>query len=296
RELPPAEISFNVDEETYSAHIECLNSEFDIRGLNPDEFPSLPEVEVKKEFNIDRELLKEMIDEVKFTTAGEETQPSLTGALMLVSGNIIRFVATNTYRLAYSQREIEDMPEEDISIIIPGDSLNELSHLLEGEGKANLRLDKSHVCFQFADIVLISRLIEGDFPNYEHVMPDKYNTKVEVEKAEFHQAVKRASLVAREDSNVLQLEIDNDIMIINTLETESGKAHEELEINMEGDRQKININAGYLLDVFRVLKKDTLDLELIDNINPLSIKRLEGKEVYIYLIMPIRQEDERGSQ
>lgn len=287
RELPAADIHFEVDPEHYRLYLKCLNSEFNIKGYQPDEFPQLPEVDQAQRLSVPADIFKEMVDEVKFSTSTDQTQPSLTGGLMAISREDIRLVTTNTYRLAYSRHKLENDLERDILAILPGGTLNELSNLIVAQGEIEIIINDNYVCFNINDIVLISRLIEGNFPNYQQVIPKEYNTRLKVDRDELLKAVKRTSLIARLDSNVISLSVKTDEMNITTVDSDSGDAHESLEIELEGAEQKINIDAGYLLDVLKVLKDDVVIMEMIGPLNPLTIKKSENDN-YIYLIMPVR--------
>jgi len=292
RELPADEISFQVDEGNYQAKIKCLNSRFTLKGYQADEFPQLPEVEGALSFNFNSLTLKEMIEEVKFSTSTDQTQPTLTGGLLVLSPGEISLVATNTYRLAHSKRKLNDNLNEldkEIKVILPGTTLNELNHLIvdEEEGEMNILLNESYVRFSFNEIVFISRLIEGQFPNYKQVIPVDFKSSVKIDRIEFLNAVKRVSLIARLDSNVITLAVNRDQMSISSTSTEYGDALELVEIELEGEEQTINIDANYLMDVLRTLKNELVNILLIGPMNPLTIKKYPEDE-YIYLIMPIR--------
>lgn len=287
RELPDETINFNVNPETFEADINCINSEFNIKGFNPEEFPQLPEVNIPQEVNISTDKFKTMIEEVNFSTSTDQTQPALTGVLTIIDTDNIKMIATNTYRLAYSEINVETEIEEKIKAILPGDTLNELSHLLESKETIKMLINPNYISFNFQDITVISRLIEGEFPNYNQVIPDDYNTEIKVEKTKLKKAVKRVSLIARLDSNIISLAVEKNKMIINSTETETGHAHEEIDIKLNGPEQNINIDAGYLLDVLKVLKEEEVTIQLIGPLNPLIIKRNDEKK-YIYLIMPVR--------
>ena len=294
RELPKEEINFKADLEKYQADIKCLTSEFNIKGYDPEEFPQLPEVNIPDKLNISAKKINKLLNEVKFSISNDESQPALTGALMEISENNLTMVATNTYRLAFSKINIssENIEKQDeiSKIILPGNTLNELSRLLpDKEEPVEILINSNYSSFNFNNITVLSRLIEGQFPNYEQVIPDEYNTNITINKRELQQAVKRASLIARENSNVISLSTNDNILTIDSVDSETGKAHEEVEIETEGPEQNINVDADYLLDVFKIIETDKITINLIGPINPLTIKKDDN---YIYLIMPIRPENQ----
>ncbi len=289
RELPKEEINLKVDSDNYECEISCPPSRFNIKGYAPEEFPQLPQVEEPIELEFPQEILKSMIEEIRFSTATDETQPALTGAFFELQENELTMAATNTYRLACTNRKIDfDLPEEKIEIILPAKTLNELYNLLEDEGKINIYLSSNYIKFKFNEIILISRLIEGQFPNYKQVIPEEYKSKIIVDREKLHKAVKRAAVIAKLDSNVLHLSTKDEKLIINSLDSEDGHAHEEVFMQIEGPDQEINIDANYLIDVLKVVKEDKVVLELIGPLNPLSLRKKGKEEEYIYLIMPVR--------
>src|SRR6056297_359628 len=277
RELPNEDINFTVDLEKFRANINCLNSQFTINGYNPEEYPQLPDVSIPTELEIPAAKLKNIIEEVEFSTSTDQTQPVLTGALMVLKDEKIEMVSTNKYRLAYSKVENKNNIEEKLEIIIPGSTIKEISNLLEEEGTVDMKVNENYASFEFNDIIVVSRLIEGKFPNFQQVIPDEKNTTITINKEYLQSAVKRASLIARLDSNVVSLKSEDNRLIIESEETDSGSAHEEVPIQLEGENHKISIDASYLLDVLKVIKK-------------------EKSEDYIYLIMPIRPGNEEEGE
>ncbi len=288
RELPSANISFNVDTDHYQVKIKCLNSNFTLKGYQADEFPQLPEVEDALKINLSSDKFNRMIEEVKFSTSTDQTQPALTGGLLVLSHENINLVTTNTYRLAYSKMNNKNTLKKEIKSILPGTTLNELNHLIVNEDEnIELLLNDSYIRFTFNDIIFISRLIEGQFPNYKQVLPDKFNSQIKIDRIELLNAVKRASLIARLDSNVISIKITGDEMTITSTSTEYGNAHEVIEVKLEGPEQSIDIDASYLTDVLKILKDEVITLEMIGPLNPLTVKK-ESNNDYIYLIMPVR--------
>lgn len=294
RELPNEEIDFEVNLERYRANINCLNSQFTINGYNPEEYPQLPDVNIPTELEIPSAKLKKIISEVEFSTSSDQTQPVLTGALMVLENDQIKMVSTNKYRLAYSKIENKNDIDEKLNIIIPGATIKEISSLLEEEGTVEMKVNENYASFNFNDIIVVSRLIEGKFPNFEQVIPDEKNTTITVNKEYLQSAVKRASLIAKLDSNIVSLKSKDNSLIIESEDSDSGSAHEEVPITLEGENHKISIDASYLLDVLKVLEEEKVKLDLIGSLNPLVLKK-EDSDDYIYLIMPIRpgnEEDE----
>jgi len=288
RELPDEEIYFNLNTDKWQAEIKCLSSLFKINGYDPDEFPNLPEVNKNAEFNFPAVKLKNMIEKVIISTSSDETQPVLTGALFVIKPEEVRMISTNTYRLSYIEADMKTNIDKNVEVILPGSTLQELNSLLKEEGSAEIVIDENYVKFKFNGIVFISRLIEGEFPNYELVIPDEFNSEFYADLSRLYKAVKRASLIARLDANIIKLKAVNNMLEIDSIEGNSGYAHEEVKIEMNGNEQNINIDAGYLLDVLKVLDEEEVKFEMIGPLNPLVIKSEQDK--FIYLIMPVRSQ------
>ena len=291
RELPNEYINIDLNKDKWQLEIKCLNSLFNINGYDPDEFPSLPQVEESANFTLPSIKFKEMIKKVRISTSKDETQPALTGALFEVKPEEVRMVSTNTYRLSYIDSPLKTDVNDKIEVILPGSTLQELSNLLEDEGSVEIEVDSNYARFTFSGIELISRLIEGKFPNYELVIPDESNSKFTADLSQVHGAVKRASLIAKLDANIISLSADDGLMEINSAEGSSGYAHEEVKIDIEGPEQKINIDAGYFIDVLKVLDSEEINIEMIGPLNPLVVKfEADDGGKFIYLIMPVRSQ------
>ena len=291
RELPDEEIKIEVNQDKWQLQIKCIKSLFKINGYDPDEFPNLPQVEESAKFILPSSKFKEMIKKVRISTSKDETQPALTGALFEVEPETVKMVSTNTYRLSYIEAPLQTSVNEKIAVILPGSTLQELNNLLEDEGSVEIEVDNNYVRFTFSGIEVISRLIEGKFPNYELVIPDESNSKFSADLSKLHRAVKRASLIAKLDANIITINVDAGLMEINSAEGSSGYAHEEVSIDIEGPEQKINIDGGYFIDVLKVLDSEEINIEMIGPLNPLVVKsETEAGDKFIYLIMPVRSQ------
>ncbi len=290
RELPEGILEFSVDQSEYSAEIITESSEFLLRGFKPEEFPELPEVDITTSFSLEADRFKDMVDKVKFSCSKKASEPGLTGALLTADTDSITMVATNTFRMAYYKREME-LPdvEEKSRAIIPQNTLSEVSRLIDDEDdEIYVEMGSNHCRFSCGDVIITSRLIDGKFPNYKQVMPDDYSAEVNISRRGLRQAVKRVSTIARLDSNVIELDFDEDLLTIESSASEKGHGKEEVRINFTGQpQQSIKIDASYMMDGLKVLDEESVRLELIGKINPITMKN-PGSDEYIYLIMPIR--------
>ena len=288
RELPSEEIILTSEESNNTAQIKCGNSQFNIHGSPTDEFPLLPEVESGINFSIAQEKLKAIINQIEFAVSDDESKPFLNGGLMLVEDKSIKLAATDTYRLAYREDELDNQDLEVDELIIPSKTLSELSKLLaDTEDEVKISITENQALFNFSGISIVSRLIEGQFPNYKQVIPDQNTTTATVDKKRLLSATKRAALLAKQDSNIIKINLKSDKLIITANTPEVGQAYEEVPIELQGEETEIAFNAKYLIDCLKVISDEEVNLELSGSLSPGVIKTTTEAE-YIYVIMPVR--------
>lgn len=261
-------------------------SEITINGFNPEEFPVLPKPQGKNSLVIAEEELKEYLRQILFATSSDENRPVFTGVLMETGEGKIRFIATDTHRLAL--REINDNASiDDISVIIPGKTLNELARVIgAADREVTISLGDNQVIFGMEDTLLISRLIEGQFPNYRQVIPQGYKSRIRVKTKDLLESVERASLLARVGTQIIRLNIDEEKVIIHA-NTEVGKIYEEVPIYLQGAPIQIAFNALYLIDSLRAIGSESIYFDLSGPLSPGILRPVEGDE-YLSLVLPVR--------
>ncbi|MFW5962242.1 MAG: DNA polymerase III subunit beta [bacterium] len=293
RELPSGEVNISVNDNK-EINITAQNSDFTLKGFDAKEFPQTPEVEAESQITVPTELLLEKINKVVFAASNDETQPALNGVLFEIGQKQITLVATNTYRLAYAKAKIEannDIDKE-ISKIIPQDTMKGLSKVIDNEEKITINVGESYISFTANNqgrLRFTSRIIEGNFPNYKQVIPQNKNISVKVDKVSFQQAVKRAYLIAKQDSGVgsLKCDTEKEKLFLNSTQ-DSGSVHEEIAMNdFKGDTVNIDFDLSYIEQALKTITKENINIELIGPINPLVIKE-EDNDDYFYLVMPVR--------
>ena len=289
RRLPDVKIDIETDKENNNTLLKYGLSEFSLLGLSANDFPILPAIDSESTITIKQDLFKNMIKQVGFAVSSDDNRPIFTGILMEIENDSMKLVATDTHRLAFRTGSI-DCGETNFgkSVIVPGKTLNELNRIMTGEtGDLKISFGDNQVVFEMPGIRLISRLIEGQFPNYKQVIPQGCKTKVRAKTKEFLEAAERASLLAKEGANVIKLTSSKDTLIINSNSPEIGKIEEQLSIEMEGEDTQIAFNSKYLIDSLKVVDAEEILLELTGSLSPGIIKPAED-ENYIYLILPIR--------
>ncbi|MCK8826835.1 DNA polymerase III subunit beta [Natroniella acetigena] len=288
RELPNQEIILSAETSNNTAQIKCGNSQFNIHGSPADEFPLLPEIDSGTIFTVEQQKLKKIIEQIKFATSKDENKPFLSGGLLLLENKDIKLIATDTYRLAYKE-DVTDNKKSDLTkAIIPNTTLQELTKLLDNkEERVEVILTDNQILFKFSGISVVSRLIEGQFPNYKQVIPDASETEVSVDTKELLQATKRAALLAKEDSDIIKINFNEDKLIITSNAPEIGQAYEEVPISLLGQETEIAFNAKYVLDALKVISDEEVNIKLSGPLAP-GVIETSSEQKYIYVIMPVR--------
>ncbi len=285
RKLPDAEIEISLQENN-QVYIKCENSQFNIFSYDAEDFPELPLIEEENLYEIPQDLFKDMIRQTIFATSLDESRPVLTGALIEIEENNINMVALDGYRLALRKGKID--PIIDNKIIIPAKTLNEMNRIIpDDDNNIKMTITKNHVLFIMDNVKVISRLLEGEFINYKQILPREYKTKVKVNTKSLLDSIERAALVAREGkNNLIKFDIrDNKITI--TSNSELGKVHEEVYIDLEGSDIEIAFNSKYFVDALRIVDEEEIYLEFTTNLSPGILKPVSNDN-YIYLILPVR--------
>jgi DNA polymerase-3 subunit beta len=271
--------------------VTCEKSEYTLHGLPADEFPVIPEISgTAHSLTLAQSLLRDMIRQTVFATSGDETRAILTGALLDLDGSLLRLVATDTHRLALRQGDLPaSKPGSRSSIIIPARALNEVGRLLSDDEEAEVQVDiaDNQVQFQIGETTIMSRLIEGQFPNYERVIPSDYEKVLTINTALFRNAVRRCAIVAREDANKIIFRSSGGQLVLTADSQRVGRAHEEIAVELEGEPVEIAFNAQYLLDVLNVIDTEQIRFELGGPLHPGAVKPVGGVH-YVYVLMPMQ--------
>jgi DNA polymerase III subunit beta len=285
KKLPNSSVQVETIENN-SLEIICQKSKAILKYMNSDDFPSLPRINENMIFSISQKLLKNMIKGTIFATAQDEIRPILTGVKFEVKDKKLNLVALDGLRLALRSEEVNN--DNTISAVIPGKTLSEVSKVLEdSEENVNITFTPNHILFNLGSTKIISRLLEGEFINYNSIIPDEYNLKVVVKRNEFLDCIERASLMAKEgNTNLIKLNIQDDQIVI-TSDSQLGKAREELNVIMQGEPLKIAFNAKFLIDVFKIMDEEEIMLELTSSVSPCVVKN-KDKNNCTYLVLPVR--------
>lgn len=290
--LPDSHIEISSDE-TNQTTLKCGTSQYSILGLPPEEFPMLPEVREEASFACSCSILKNAIRNTRFAVSTDESRARLTGILTTISADKIRLVSTDTHRLClYDFKPAEYSGEA--QVIIPGKAMGEVERILgDGEGTVHVAVGKTQVLFTVDETILVSRLIEGQFLDYERAIPKEYNRKLTIPTEQLLTGVKRAAIVARESSNKTILSTTEDKVKITAESGGIGRAYEEVDLIREGEDIEIAFNASYLTDFLQALSDDNIEAVEIQLSAPLNAALMfpaadqEGVS-YSYVLMPMQ--------
>lgn len=259
--------------------------QFKIMGLAKEEFPKLPEFKDKKVVKINQGVLKEVFSLTAFAVSFDETRYVLNGILFKINQGILTLVATDGKRLAIAERKISAAePDFEIAMIIPVKTIQELNRNLKDEEDLSLMVSSNQALFDLGSVAIVSRLIEGEFPDYQQVIPAASENKMRVQRSQFLLAIKRAALLATPDYQAVKLEVFKNKLVISKSTPDVGEFHEELAVEYQGRELVIGFNPVYLMDVLKNLNEETIDLELADAEKP-GVIRISG---YVYIVLPMR--------
>jgi DNA polymerase-3 subunit beta len=253
-------------------------------GLAREEFPKLPEFKDKEVIKFEQSALKQMLILTSFAVSFDETRYILNGILFKVNKNNLTMVATDGKRLAIIERKLGRDFEKEINIIIPIKTIHELNRNLKDEGDISMILGNNQVLFDLGGVVIISRLIEGEFPDYRQVIPPASNAKMKIDRAQFLLAVRRASLLSTPDYQAVKLELFKNKLVVSKSTPDVGESREDVVVEYQGKELAIGFNPNYLIDVLKNLTEESVEFELSDSEKP-GVIRING---YVYIVLPMR--------
>lgn len=283
RELPSDSISITTKKNNLVI-IDTESCQFKIMGLGREEFPKLPEFKDKEVIKIEQAILKQMLGLVVFAASTDETRYVLNGILFKINKGNLVLVATDGKRLAIAEKKIDQEMDKSISVIIPIKTIHELNRNLKDGPEVVIMLGQNQMLFDFGDVVIISRLIEGEFPDYQQVIPPVSGGKMKIERNQFLLAVKRAALLATQDYQAVKLEVFKNKLVVSKSTPDIGESREEIAVEYQGKELVIGFNPAYLMDVLKNLADEKVELELIDSEKP-GVVRSAG---YVYIVLPMR--------
>ena len=284
RELPAGEVEVTVAKNN-AVTIKAGKAYFKIMGLSKEDYPKLPEWKWEDAVEVEQSLLKESLSLTSFAISYDETRYVLNGVLLSAKDQHLRFVATDGRRLAFIEKEFQNKDHRTFEMIVPVKAVQELLKILSWEGTVKIIPAQNQTIFHMGDTFVVSRLIEGHFPNYEQVIPKEEKTMTSTNRKELLQAVRRASLLTSPESPAVKLDFVKGKILVSSRSPNLGEAKEELAADVRGDELAIGFNPHYLIDVLKNLDIDQISLSLTDADKPGLLK---GKDGYLYVVMPMQ--------
>ena len=293
--LPPQEISLALEDKIL--HLSCGSFEANINGIDPEEFPSLVKIEGEPTLTLSASDFASSLTPVCFAASLEEGRPVLTGVLTEIEKEKISFVATDGYRLSWKKMEIDNSSlKKKIELLVPAKVLEEIIRIIHETKEEKVKIfvleKQNQIVFSFEKIQVSSRLIEGSFPDYQKVIPKESKTEVEVEVEELTQAVKVASIFARNSANIIKISCDPKVGLQLSANTkEVGDNVSKVEAKIKGEPLEIAFNSRFVLDLLNNISSEMLLLEFSGNLAPGVFRLLSKKGVdksFLHLIMPVR--------
>ncbi|HZR43423.1 MAG TPA: DNA polymerase III subunit beta [Ktedonobacteraceae bacterium] len=293
--LRQGQVELSLPEDSHTMDVRSQGSHATIKGMDPSEFPLIPSAEGgEPPITIDASLLKEMIAQVAFAAADDDSRPVFTGVQVEVSDEKVTFAAADAFRLAMRVAPLPGHDEGHGSILIPARTLTELARILPSEGIVEMIVtpNRSQVLFHTEHIDLVSRLIEGTFPNIRGVIPKEYTTRAVVETKEFAAAVKTVTPFARDSSNITRVKINGGegaeagSLTMEATAEDVGSNVSTINAAVDGPEQQIIFNVKYLTDVLAVMDTPEVALEVTSAARPGVIKPVSAAD-YTYVIMPM---------
>ncbi|MBN1916484.1 MAG: DNA polymerase III subunit beta [Verrucomicrobia bacterium] len=287
RELPEGDVTLEISEKDI-ASITCGESYFRILGISKDEFPKLPEFLEKESFTIAQSLMKNMLRKTIYAVSREDNRYALMGMYFIIANHVLTFVSTDGRRLSKITAELSADVKLKRDFIVPLKAVDELQKMLGDEGEVRLFLAKNQVAFQLDGVLLVSRLIDGTFPDYERVIPESSPEKAELDRREFFHMVRRVALLATDQANLVRLAFGKGQLVMTSSSPELGEARVSMPVKYEGKDVEIAFNPDFLKDVLTSMDEDVVQLELTDSLSPGVVR---GEGTFLHVLMPMRLQD-----
>jgi DNA polymerase-3 subunit beta len=288
KSLPETDIRISEDKNGVKVAAERFESR--LQTLPREDFPTLPEAGSGSTASLARTALREMVTKTQFAITGEDTRYFLNGALFVLKPDSMSLVATDGHRLALVTAPRDNKKAEEDRPILPKKTLGELGRLLtEGDGDISYERGENHLFFEVGGRLLISRMIDGQFPAYERVIPKGNDKHIEFERDRLTNAVRRVALLSNERSRAVKFQVDKGKVDVTSSSPDLGEAHETLPVDFSGGSMQICFNAQYVLDFLSAVSSDVVSLDLKDEVSQAVMKPVgaDGYE-YTYVIMPMR--------
>ena len=293
KELPDETLNFEIDN-NHRITLKSSIGEYKISGESQNEFPDVPNIEAANSMTIDAATMKRLVSLTVFAASSDELRPALTGVLFHLSGENAKMVATDGHRLAYLTNNTLSYEHGEAKVIFPTKALTYLVKLLEETEGFELSFNNNHAQFNLGETQIYTKLINEDYPDYEHALPKGNQKELVVNSAEIIASVKRTSLFSSQITNQIRLSLQNNKIDISAEDVDAGgAANESIACNYDSDPLEIGYNATYLLDILRHIDTNDILMKLESPLHGALVYPSEQaeNEEYVMLIMPVRLND-----
>ncbi len=284
KELSPGELQLDVDDR-HNATLEAGASFFKIVGIEADEFPNLPEIAQEKAYTLEQSIFKQMLRNTSYAASDDESRYMLNGVLLSFRGDKLTAVATDGRRLALVEQELEFPSDAEADLIVPSKTVDELVKNLGEEGTIRIRASGTQIAFEFNGLLVISKLIEGAYPNFRQVIPSSSEYRVTIERELLNVAVRRVSLLASDKTHSVRLTFTKNLLQVSVVTPDVGEARENIPVKYSGKDVSIAFNPEFLMAPLRYITSDEVYFEMTDDLSPGVIK---CGYPFLYVIMPLR--------
>ena len=290
RKLSGETVNISHDETQHIANIKSDTANFKLLSMSSEDFPKVKSPETFSTFSVRAATLKNLIRKTAYACANEEVRPIFTGCCLELAGNSVSMIATNTHRLAI-MKDTLDVELENLTFVVPSKTLWELFRMLDASNPSNsvtIDCSRKNISFTFDNIFMTSRLIDGQFPPYDKVIPKTAETTATVKVAEMMEAVDRVALISKEtEYNTIRFIFTQEGINISSDSPEVGRAEEQISARIEGADIDISFNVKYIVDVLKVIDSDECVIKLNKPLSPVDIRE-KDRDDFIYVVTPVR--------
>lgn len=294
--FPQEQVDLSLNKISQTLHVTCGRTEANIKGIDAQEFPLIPEPDQDNRIRVEPPVLKQMISQVAFAAASDDSRPMLTGVSTTFDGNQVIMAATDGFRLSLRSAQIADQVAEPLRAIIPARALSDVARIITDDLAAvyiSFPQGRNQIIFDMDNVVLVSQLIDGNFPDYKPIIPRRRNTRTVLGTADFRKACRTADIFARDASNTARVAVEpGDDMapsyaMITATSAETGNNEAQIDASVEGEPIEIAFNVKYMADVLNVIDTPQVALETTGPLDPGVIKPV-GDTDFVHIIMPMQ--------
>ena len=295
--LSPERIDLTAEVRTSTLHLACGSNTADLKGIDAQDFPSLPEAsEDDDTLALPADMMRETIQMVALAAATDDSRPILTGVLMTYSDGLLTMAAADGFRLSVREVRLEDGFEGTFTLIVPAHTLQEVARVCPDEELVHITIprDRAQVLFRTENVEIASQLLEGAFPDFRQIIPQESKTRAVVDTLQLLQASKRANIFARESSYMVHLTVEPEEglagwLVVQARSAETGGNEDRLPISVEGETVEISFNVRYLIDVLNVIGQDRVEVTINASASPGVIRPI-GDDTFTHVVMPMHSE------